>query len=562
MPDTAQTQDELVFLPLGGCGEIGMNLNAYGYGPPEARRWILADLGVTFGGEDTPGVDLICADPDYLIGEHIDAVFLTHAHEDHIGAVGLIYPRLGIRAPIYATPFTAELVRSKMEERGVDTDVLKTISMGGKVQAGPFEVTYVTLTHSIPEPNALAIRTPAGVVLHTGDWKIDPDPQIGSTTDVEGLTALGDEGVLAMVCDSTNVFEEGEAGSEETVRQGLVELIAQQKTGAVAVTTFASNVARVKSIIDAATRADRHVCLVGRSMHKITNAAKAVGILPPKLEFVDEAEAGHFPPEHILYLCTGSQGEPRAALSRIARGDHRHVILREGDTVIFSSRQIPGNEKGIFALQNGLAEQGIRVITPRMVPQKIHVSGHPCRDELRRMYQWVRPRISVPVHGERRHIMEHAAYAKSLQVAEAVTPRNGSLVRLAPGPAEVLDEVPNGRLFLDGNQLVPEGAQGIQERRKLSWNGIIFASVSLDERGDIVDGPVVVVKGFSEPDGRLADESLESLEEAADIAVSGLKRKNRFDDDAVERAIGRALRKAAETAYGMRPMIEVVVLRT
>jgi ribonuclease J len=562
MPDTAQTKDELVFLPLGGCGEIGMNLNAYGYGPPEARRWILADLGVTFGGEDTPGVDLICADPDYLIGEHIDAVFLTHAHEDHIGAVGLIYPRLGINVPIYATPFTAELVRSKMEERGVDTDVLKTISMGAKVQAGPFEVTYVTLTHSIPEPNALAIRTPAGVVLHTGDWKIDPDPQIGSTTDVEGLTALGDEGVLAMVCDSTNVFEEGEAGSEETVRQGLVELIAAQKTGAVAVTTFASNVARVKSIIDAATQADRHVCLVGRSMHKITNAAKAVGILPPKLEFVDEGEAGHFPPENILYLCTGSQGEPRAALSRIARGDHRHVALREGDTVIFSSRQIPGNEKGIFALQNGLAEQGIRVITPRMVPQKIHVSGHPCRDELRRMYQWVRPRISVPVHGERRHIMEHAAYAKSLQVAEAITPRNGSLVRLAPGPAEILDEVPNGRLFLDGKQLVPEGAQGIQERRKLSWNGIIFASVSLDERGDIVDGPVVVVKGFSEPDGRLADESLESLEEAADIAVSGLKRKNRFDDDAVERAIGRALRKAAETAYGMRPMIEVVVLRT
>ncbi|HAE26816.1 MULTISPECIES: ribonuclease J [Hyphomonas] len=562
MSDTAHSKDELVFLPLGGCGEIGMNLNAYGYGPPHARRWILADLGVTFGSDDEPGIDLICADPDYLIGEHIDAVFLTHAHEDHIGAVGLIYPRLQINAPIYATPFTAELVRSKMEERGVDTAALKTISMGSKVQAGPFEVTYVTLTHSIPEPNALAIRTPAGIVLHTGDWKIDPDPQIGSATDVSGLTALGDEGVLAMVCDSTNVFEEGEAGSEETVRQGLVELIAEQKTGAVAVTTFASNVARVKSIIDAAMQADRHVCLVGRSMHKITNAAKAVGILPPNLEFVDESEAGHFPPEHILYLCTGSQGEPRAALSRIARGDHRHVILREGDTVIFSSRQIPGNEKGIFALQNGLADKGIRVITPRMVPQKIHVSGHPCRDELRRMYQWVRPRISVPVHGERRHIMEHAAYARSLQVPEAITPRNGSLVRLAPGAAEILDEVPNGRLVLDGNQLVPEGAQGIQERRKLSWNGVLFASVSLDEQGNVVDGPVVVAKGFSEPDGRLADESLETLEEAADIAISGLKRKNRFDDDAVERAIGRALRKAAETAYGRRPMIEVVVLRT
>ncbi|KJS26538.1 MAG: beta-lactamase [Hyphomonadaceae bacterium BRH_c29] len=562
MADSSQTQDELVFLPLGGCGEIGMNLNAYGYGPPEARRWILADVGVTFGNDDTPGIDLICPDPDYLIGEHIDAVFLTHAHEDHIGAIGLIYPRLQTKAPIYATPFTAELVRSKMNERGVDTAALKTISMGSTIQAGPFEVTYVTLTHSIPEPNALAIRTPAGMIMHTGDWKIDPDPQIGSSTDIAGLTAIGDAGVLAMVCDSTNVFEEGESGSEETVRQGLIELIAAQKTGAVAVTTFASNVARVKSIVDAATQADRHVCLVGRSMHKITNAAKAVGILPPRLEFVDESEAGHFPPEHILYLCTGSQGEPRAALSRIAKGDHRNVTLREGDTVIFSSRQIPGNERGIFALQNGLAEQGIRVITPRMVPQKIHVSGHPCRDELRRMYQWVRPKISVPVHGERRHIMEHAAYARSLQVAEAVTPRNGSLIRLAPGPAEIIDHVPAGRLFLDGNQLVPEGAQGLQERRKLSWSGIIFATVSIDTHANLVDGPVIVVKGFSEPDGRLADEGLEVLDEVAEKAVTGMKRKDRLDDEAVERAIGRALRKAAETVYGLRPMIEVVVLRT
>ncbi|MEZ5955266.1 MAG: ribonuclease J [Hyphomonas sp.] len=560
MADTARTDDELVFLPLGGCGEIGMNLNAYGYGPRHERRWIIADMGVTFGGDDTPGIDLICADPDYLIGEQIDAVFLTHAHEDHIGAVGLIYPRLQTKAPIYATPFTAELVRSKMQERGVDDRWLKTIALGATVQAGPFEVTYVTLTHSIPEPNALAIRTPAGLILHTGDWKIDPDPQIGSTTDVAGLTALGDEGVLAMVCDSTNVFEEGESGSEDTVRQGLIDLIAEQ-TGAVAVTTFASNVARVKSIVEAAEQADRHVCLVGRSMLRITDAAKAVGILPPRMEFIHENDAGHFPPENILYLCTGSQGEPRAALTRIARGDHKNVALGRGDTVIFSSRQIPGNEKGIFELQNQLAENGVRVITPRMVPQKIHVSGHPCRDELRRMYQWVRPQVSVPVHGERRHIMEHAAYAKSLQVPEAVTPRNGSLVKLAPGPAEIVDVVPAGRLFLDGNQLVPEGAQGIQERRKLSWSGIIFATVSIDDHGNVLDGPVLVIKGFSEGDGRLADESLEFLDEAAESAVQGMKRKDRMDDDAVERAIGRALRKAAETAYGHRPMIEVVVLR-
>lgn len=561
MADTQDLENELVFLPLGGCEEIGMNLNAYGFGPPHDRTWILADMGVTFGSLETPGIDLICADPDYLVGEKIAAIFLTHAHEDHIGAVGLLYPRLQTKAPIYATPFTAELVRSKMEERGVDPSWLKPVALGGTVKAGPFEVTYVTLTHSIPEPNALAIRTPAGTILHTGDWKIDPDPQIGSKTDVDGLKALGDEGVLAMVCDSTNVFEEGESGSEESVRQGLIELIAEQ-TGAVAVTTFASNVARVKSIIEAAGLAGRAVCLVGRSMHRITDAAKAVGILPPTLEFVDEEDAGDLPSEHILYLCTGSQGESRAALTRIARGDHRNVSLRKGDSVIFSSRLIPGNEKGIFALQNSLADQGIRVITPRMVRQRIHVSGHPCRDELRRMYQWVRPRIAVPVHGERRHIMEHATYARSLQVPETVTPRNGSLVKLAPGAAEIVDLVPAGRLFLDGDRLVPEGAQGLDERRKLSWGGILFASVSIDEQGRVTDGPVIVAKGLSERDGRLADESLEPLEVAAEDAIGRMKRRDIMDDDAVERVIGRALRKACHETFGHRPMIEVVVLRS
>ncbi|MBY9067566.1 ribonuclease J [Hyphomonas sp. WL0036] len=556
-----QPRDELVFLPLGGCGEIGMNLNAYGYGPPEARRWIIVDLGVTFGTPETPGIDLICADPAFLIGEQIDAVFLTHAHEDHIGAVGLIYPLLRTRAPIYATPFTCELVRSKMDERGVDHKWLKTVSMGGTVKAGPFEVTYVTLTHSIPEPNALAIRTPAGTILHTGDWKIDPLPQIGSATDIEGLTALGDEGVLAMVCDSTNVFENGESGSEDTVRQGLIELIAEQKQ-AVAVTTFASNVARVKSIVEAAGLAGRSVCLVGRSMHRVTAAAKAVGILPSRLEFVDEAEAGYLPPENVLYLCTGSQGEPNAALSRIARGNHRHVVLREGDSVIFSSRLIPGNETSVYSLQNTLAEQGIRVITPRMVPQTIHVSGHPCRDELRRMYQWVRPRVAVPVHGERRHILEHASYAESLQISETVAPRNGSLVRLAPGEAEIIDEVPAARLFLDGSRLVPEGAQGLIERRRLHNSGVIFATVSLDDVGRVIDGPVIVVKGFSETDGRVAEESLEALEDAAETALEGLSRKDRSDDEAIERVMGRALRKACDINFGLKPMIEVVVLRS
>lgn len=561
MPDSAATTDELVFLPLGGCGEIGMNLNAYGYGPAHARRWIVVDVGVTFGNATTHGIDLICADPAYLVGEQIDAVFLTHAHEDHIGAIGLLYPLLRTKAPIYATPFTAELVRGKMQERGLDARLLKTISLEASVKAGPFTVKYITLTHSIPEPNALSIDTPAGLILHTGDWKIDPEPLIGARTDIAGLTALGDRGVLAMVCDSTNVFESGEAGSEDTVRNGLIDLIAKQ-TGAVAVTTFASNVARVKSIIEAANLAGRDVCLVGRSMHKITGAAKAVGILPPRLEFVDESEAGYLPPENILYLCTGSQGEANAALSRIARGDHRHVTLKEDDTVIFSSRLIPGNESSVYALQNSLAEQGIRIITPRMVEEPIHVSGHPCRDELRRMYQWVRPRVSIPVHGERRHIMEHAAYAKSLQIQSALTPRNGSLIRLAPGEPEIIDEVPAGRLMLDGSRLVPEAAEGLIERRRLSVSGLIVATVCLDDDGDVLDGPVIAVKGLSESDGRIADESLEPLDMAAARALDGIKKRDRIDDDVVEKVVGRALRKACELEFGIRPLIEVIVLRS
>lgn len=558
---SASDQNELVFLPLGGCNEIGMNLNAFGFGPEGDRRWIIADVGVTFGGDDTPGIDLICADPEYLIGEQIEAIFLTHAHEDHIGAIGLLYPRLQTKAPVYATAFTAELVRGKMDEHGVDTGVINVLPLGATVQSGAFNVQYVTLTHSIPEPNALAIRTPLGTILHTGDWKIDPEPMVGETTDIEGLTALGDEGVLAMVCDSTNVFEEGEAGSEATVHDGLVELIKDQPQ-AVAVTTFASNIARVKSIIDAATLAGRSVCLVGRSMHRNTTAAKATGILPPTLEFVDEADAKSLPAENILYLCTGSQGEPRAALSRMARGEHRHVQLVPGDTVIYSSRVIPGNEREIYALQNMMADHGVRIITPRMVDYPIHVSGHPCRDELRRMYEWVRPKISVPVHGERRHIVEHAAYAKTLGVEQAITPRNGSLIRLAPGEAEIIDVVPTGRLFKDGGRLVPEGAQGMDERKRLAASGVIFASVAINDAGEVEDGPVIVARGFSEEDGRLADESLDAIDEAAEAALYKMKKRDRLDDDDVERAVGRAIRKASEKVFGRRPMIDVTVLRS
>ena len=369
MSEASKTEDELVFLPLGGCNEIGMNLNAYGFGPANNRRWIIIDVGVTFGGQDTPGIDLICADPSYLEGQHIEAIFLTHAHEDHIGALGLLIERLG-RAPLYATPFTAYLIAKKLEERGLEDVKLNEVSPKSSVEVGPFEIQYVTLTHSIPEPNAIAIKTELGVIMHTGDWKIDPDPVLGDQLDEEALAAIGDDGVLAMVCDSTNVFLEGESGSEGTVREALTDLICSL-SGRVAVTTFASNVARVSTILHAAEKADRSVCLVGRSMHRITDAAKAVGLLSKRIQFVDEAEAGYLPADNILYLCTGSQGEPRAALSRIARDDHRHVVLGEGDTVIFSSRVIPGNESDIYAMQNALAERGVRIITDKMTEHPI-----------------------------------------------------------------------------------------------------------------------------------------------------------------------------------------------
>ncbi|MCA8885942.1 MAG: ribonuclease J, partial [Hyphomonadaceae bacterium] len=410
-----------------------MNLNAYGYGPPDARKWIIVDIGVTFGREDTtPGVDLILPDPSYL-EEHRDdiiAIVLTHAHEDHIGALGWLWPRLP--APVYATPFTAALVREKLRERNLLEKVpLTEIPLKGQLTLGPFEIDFVTLTHSIPEPNGLAIRTPLGLVWHTGDWKIDPDPLIGETTDEAKLRAMAEEGVLAMVCDSTNVLVEGSTGSEAEVREKLTEVI-KACSGKVAVTAFASNVARVETTLMAARAAGRTPCLVGRSMHRIYNAAQGVGLLQDAPQIIDEDEIGALPDENVLLLCTGSQGEARAALSRIARGEHRNVVLRHGDTVIFSSRVIPGNEMAIHQLYDQFLDRGVELITADN-EHLIHVSGHPARDELKQMYAWARPRIAVPVHGEIRHIREHVKLAQSLQVPETVAPRNGDMIRLAPG---------------------------------------------------------------------------------------------------------------------------------
>ena len=557
----AAPDDELVFLPLGGSGEIGMNLNAYGFGPPDNRKWIIVDIGVTFGREElTPGIDLILPDASYLEDErdNILGIVLTHAHEDHIGALPWLWPKL--KAPIYATPFTAVLVREKLRERGLlEKAPVTVIPLKGKLTLGPFDIEFVTLTHSIPEPNGLAIRTPLGLIWHTGDWKIDPDPLIGEVSDEGAVRALADEGVLAMVCDSTNVFVEGDSGSEADVRVRLTEVIAQCRNR-VAVTAFASNVARVETVMHAARAAGRTVCLVGRSMHRIVAAAKSVGLLADAPDTIDEDEAGGLAPEHILYLCTGSQGEARAALSRIARNEHRHVALHSGDTVIFSSRMIPGNETAIHALYSQLEQRGVDVITSEDAP--IHVSGHPARDELRQMYQWARPQIAVPVHGERRHILAHVELAKELQIPEAVAPKNGDLIRLAPGPAAVIDEVPSGRLYLDGRNLVEPEDDAFKDRRRIGAEGVINVTLALGEKkSNILAGPNVSARGLTMANEEEFELTLDELAAVAEAAFAKLNSSDKSDDEAVEGALMRAVRKSAERLFGKRPLVDVSVLR-
>jgi ribonuclease J len=556
----ARPDDELVFLPLGGSNEIGMNFNLYGYGPPHDRKWIVVDVGVTFGDQTTPGVEIILPDPVYLEGmaDDILGIVLTHAHEDHIGAMGWLWPRL--RAPVYATPFTAFLLREKLRDAGILSEVKITeVPLDGNVKIGPFDVTLITITHSIPEPNGLAIRTPLGNILHTGDWKIDPDPLIGGKTDIGAIRRLGDEGVLAMVCDSTNVFVEGEAGSEAEVRVALNALIGQL-TGKVAVACFASNVARMDSAIRAGQANGRKVCLVGRSMHRMAAAAASVGLFHDIEPFVTEQDARYIPDNEVLYLCTGSQGEPRAALSRVADGSHPHVSLGQGDSCIFSSRVIPGNEVPIRNLQNKLADRGVRLYTDRDHPH-IHVSGHPCREELKQMYQWARPKIAVPTHGERRHLLEHSALAKDMQVPQTIAPRNGDMVRLAPGHAEVIDEVPSGRLFVDAGMVTPEHGEALRERRHAAHNGVLHVSLVLDRKGKLIAGPELSAVGLPGDEDYSLDEALDDLADEAENALESLAREEIGDDEAVRTMVSRKVKKACQRIWDRRPIVETVVLR-
>jgi ribonuclease J len=552
----ATPKDELVFLPLGGVGEIGMNLGLYGYGPKHNRTWLAVDLGVAFAGPELPGVDLIYPDISYLEEErtNLAGIVLTHAHEDHFGALIDLWPRL--RVPIHASAFAIGLLGAKLAHEPDGTRLpLNLVKPGEPFAVGPFEVEYINVAHSIPESHALAIRTPLGLIVHSGDWKIDPTPVVCPPTDEKRLRELGDEGVLALIGDSTNAMREGSSPSETDVGNELAEIVKAAR-GRVAFTTFASNVGRLRSIALAAKAAERDVVVVGRSMRRVIDVARELGYLDGLPPFLDEEAYAYLPRDRVVLLLTGSQGEPRAALARVAQDDHRNVELVTGDTVVFSSRAIPGNEKSVNNIINLLVMRGIHVITDR--DRLVHVSGHPRRDEMREMYGWLRPETLLPVHGEAMHLAAHADLARDCGVGRVVGIENGEMVRLAPGPAEQIDEISAGRIYKDGRLVGDLDAIGVSERRKLSNAGHVVISIILDESGEIVCDTDLELVGLPREDG-----SGRPLEEAVMSAALGtldsLSKSKRRDPDAVGEAVRRAARAAVRSAWGKKPVCTVFV---
>ncbi len=546
-----------MFAPLGGVGEIGMNLSIYGVGDERRRTWLAIDLGVSFASEEhLPGIDLILPDIRYLVEErkNLAGLVLTHAHEDHYGALIELWPRL--KVPIYATPFTAALLEAKRaSEPGAPEIPVTIIPVGGRFTAGPFDVELVTMAHSIPESNALIIRTSGGTVLHTGDWKIDSTPILGDRTDEQKLRALGEEGCLALVGDSTNAVREGRSPSEADVSKTIGEIIKKAR-GRVAVTTFASNVGRLRSVAEAAKAADREVVVIGRAMERVVQIARETGYFDGVQDFRPMDAYGYLPPNKVVALCTGSQGEPRAALSRIAEDQHPEVTFSHGDTVIYSARTIPGNEKAVGRVINLLIEQGIEVITDRT--HLVHVSGHPRRAELEELIGWVKPKILIPVHGEALHLHEHAALARRCGVPEVLQCRNGDLMRLAPN-AGLIDEVPVGRLYKDGMLLVEADARTVADRKRLSFAGTVSVALAVTDKGELVDDPSLDMIGIPERD-RDGGSIHEAAYDAIIETINSLPRARKRDPDAVGEAVKRAVRAAVAQRWGKKPMCYVHVL--
>ena len=550
-------KEELLFCPLGGAGEIGANMNLYAYGNPGEHKWIMVDIGVTFADDSLPGIDLIYPDPGFIVDKKEDllGIVLTHAHEDHIGAIAHLWPKL--KCKIYATPFTAVLIKEKFREKHIDINkYLKIVELNGVINLGPFNIEYVTMTHSILEPNGLKIKTPAGVVLHTGDWKIDENPMVGKNMDIDKLQKIGNEGVLAMVCDSTNIFSVGRSGSELTVRKSLLDIMSGLKKRII-MTSFASNVARMETIFYCAEKTGRQISLVGRSMHRIYKAARQCGYLKNIIEPIDPREAKNISREKIVYLCTGSQGEPMGAMMRISSYIHPDVFIEKGDTVIFSSKIIPGNEKKLYKLHNQLVKDGIEVISEEN--EFVHVSGHPNRDEMKDMYSWIKPKCVIPVHGEHRHMMEHVSFAKDMQVPYPVLVENGDIVKISPGDKPtVYDKAPSGRLYLDGNISVEEDSRSIKDRKNLSANGYLEVTILITPKGNIHNNPILTFKGLPINE---EDEFIYGLEEEIEKTSKSFKLGNKQQEHNLIDALKTACRKFTKEKTGKRPFTNINLVR-
>lgn len=549
---------EFVFLPLGGVGEIGMNLAMYGFGPADNREWLVVDMGVSFAGPEQPGADLILPDIRYLEAEkhNLRGIVITHAHEDHFGALLDLWPRL--KVPVYATPFTAGLLEAKRQSEDSAPEIPITIYKAGETfEVGPFKIEAVAVTHSIPEPVSLAITTPLGTVVHTGDWKMDPEPSLGPVIDEARFRAIGEAGVLALICNSTNALREGKSPSERQVGESLRELI-QNARGRVAITTFSSNVGRIRSITEAARDAGRQVLVVGRSMKRAISVATELGYMEGLPEYLSEEDYGYIPRENVVMILTGSQGEPRAALAKLARDEMRSLALTAGDTVIYSSRAIPGNEKAILDIKNRLIDRGIKIIGDE--DTLVHVSGHPRRSELRRMYSWVRPQILVPVHGEAAHLVAQGSLGAMEGIEQIAQVRDGDMLRLAPGKAEIIDEAPVGRLYKDGKLIGDEEEIGMVERRKLAYVGHVAVSVLLDREHKMLDEPDLVAFGLPEED-RQGELMEDILLDAAIEAIDSIPRVRRKDIETVRESVRRAVRAAANEAWGKKPVVTVFVNR-
>jgi len=550
-------KDELLFCPLGGSGEIGMNMNLFAYGKPDNQKWIIVDVGVTFADDTVPGVDIIYPDPGFIIDKKDDllGIVLTHAHEDHIGAIAHVWPKL--KCKIYATPFTSVLITEKFKEKKIDiTGYLKIVELNSTINLDPFKIEFVTLTHSILEPNGLRIQTPAGNILHTGDWKCDPDPLIGGNINSERLKEIGNEGVLAMICDSTNVFSAGRAGSELDVRKNLLKVFERLKKRII-VTSFASNVARMETVFYCAEQTGRHISLVGRSIHRIFKAARQCGYLKNVIDPIDSRDAKNISREKIVYLCTGSQGEPMGAMNRIVKYTHPDVYIERNDAVVFSSKIIPGNEKKLYKLHNNLVKEGIEVISEDN--EYIHVSGHPNREDLRDMYNWIKPKAVIPVHGEHRHMIEHIEFAKEMQVKYPVQVENGDIVKLYPGEKpEVYDKAPSGRVYLDGNVPVEEDSRSIKERRNISSNGFLEATIMITPKGNIHNKPLVTFRGLPVYEN---DEFIYGLEEEIERTIKTFSLNNTKQQDNLIDALKITCRKFSKEKTGKKPLTNINLVR-